>query len=32
MVMYKELTEKLRAQNGRYYKRKKDKEQGKADR
>jgi hypothetical protein len=32
MVMYKELTEKLRARNDRYYKRKKDKEQGKADR
>jgi hypothetical protein len=32
MVMYKELTEKSRARNDRYYKRKKDKEQGKANR
>jgi len=32
MVMYKELTEKSRARNDSCYKRKKDKEQGKADR
>ena len=32
MVMYKELTEKSRALNDSNYKRKKDEEQGRADR
>ena len=32
MVMYKELTEKRREQSCGYYKRKKDEEQGKANR